>query len=186
VVVVAGPSGSGKSTLVKRLLNEDRRLKWSVSFTTRKKRPGERHGRDYNFVSQNEFERMIRRGELLEYAHVHGMNYYGTSRPWVQAQALKGQDILLELDLAGARSIRKKMPEAVLVFILPPSMAELRRRLRNRKTDTKEQIEKRLKTAVGEMRAVREFDYAVYNDDIDGALLRLKNIVGAERCRVRK
>ncbi len=186
VVVVAGPSGSGKSTLVKRLLNEDPKLKWSVSYTTRPMRTGERNGRDYHFITPERFRQMIRAGEFLEYAHVHGMNYYGTGKAWIESQVSRGRDILLEVDLEGARSIRKRMREAVLVFILPPSMAELRRRLRNRRTDTPEQIERRLRTAEAEMKAAREFNYFVYNDNVDDALLRLKYIVGAERCRVRK
>lgn len=186
VVVVAGPSGSGKSTLVKRLLNEDPKLKWSVSYTTRPMRTGERNGRDYHFITSERFRQMIRAGEFLEYAHVHEMNYYGTGKAWIESQVSRGRDILLEVDLEGARSIRKRMREAVLVFILPPSMAELRRRLRNRRTDTPEQIERRLRTAEAEMKAAREFNYFVYNDNVDDALLRLKYIVGAERCRVRK
>ncbi|MCW5829106.1 MAG: guanylate kinase [Deltaproteobacteria bacterium] len=186
VVVVAGPSGSGKSTLVKRLLNEDRRLGWSVSYTTRPRRPGERNGRDYHFVSQAEFQRMIRRGEFLEYAHVFGLNYYGTGKNWIRQQIARGRDILLEVDLEGARSIRRRLPGAILVFIEPPSMAELKRRLRNRKTDTPQQIRKRLRTAEREMRAAREFDYAVRNDEIDRALNGLKYIVGAERLRVQR
>ncbi len=182
---MAGPSGSGKSTLIRRLLAEDPRMRWSVSYTTRDRRPGERNGRDYHFVSRDQFQKMVKRNEFLEYAYVHGMNYYGTGKQWVQDQLSSGQDILIEVDLQGAMSIRAALKEAILVFISPPSLSELKHRLRLRSTESRDQIQRRLKTAETEMQAVDQFDYVVRNVEVETALMDLKHVIGAERCRVR-
>ena len=174
--LVTAPSGAGKTSLVRALLNDHPNLKFSISYTTRKQRPNEKPGHDYHFVDKPEFERMVAAGEFLEHAQVFD-NYYGTSRKTVEAEMAAGRDVLLEIDWQGAAQVRKLMPEAISVFILPPSRAELERRLRSRGTDSDEVIARRLKDAVGDMSHWSEFDYVVVNDVFDQALVELAAIV---------
>ena len=174
--LVTAPSGAGKTSLVRALLKDHPNLKFSISYTTRKQRPNEQHGHDYFFVDRSEFERMAAAGEFLEHAQVFD-NYYGTSRKAVEAEMAAGRDILLEIDWQGAAQVRKLVPEAVSVFILPPSRAELERRLCTRGTDSDEVIARRLKDAVGDMSHWSEFDYVVVNDDFDRAVADLAAIV---------
>ena len=174
--VVAAPSGAGKTSLVRALMERDPSLRFSVSYTTRPRRPAEEHGRDYFFVSREEFERMVEAGEFIEHARVFD-NYYGTARQQVEQSLAAGQTLLLEIDWQGARQIRSAMPEAVTVFILPPSRAELERRLRGRGTDSEEVIQRRLRDAAGDMTHWPEFDHVVVNDDFGVALAELGDIV---------
>jgi len=181
--VISAPSGAGKTTLVKLLLERDAGVIHSVSYTTRLPRPGERDGREYNFVDVVQFTAMRDRGEFLECAEVHG-NFYGTSRVWLETQMQAGRDTLLEIDWQGAQQVRKLFPSAVMVFILPPSIAELEKRLRNRGQDAEEVIQRRVAAALGEMRHVGEFDFVIINNDLQAALNELGAVVRAARLRV--
>jgi guanylate kinase len=174
--LVTAPSGAGKTSLVRALLQDHPNIRFSISYTTRKQRPNEKHAHDYHFVDRAEFERMVAAGEFLEHAQVFD-NYYGTSKQAVEAELVSGRDILLEIDWQGAAQVRKLMPEAVSVFILPPSRTELERRLRNRGTDDDAVIARRLRDAVGDMSHWREFDYVVVNDSFEHALTELAGIV---------
>jgi guanylate kinase len=180
--IVAAPSGAGKTTLVRKLLEQDTEVQLSISYTTRKPRTGEQDGREYHFVEVAEFLAMRNRDEFLEWAEVHG-NFYGTSRVWLADQIAAGRDVLLEIDWQGAQQVRKLFPEAVSIFILPPSLEELERRLRGRGTDSEEVIARRLTGAVGEMRHVNEFDFAIINNNLDEALKDLAAAVRAARLR---
>jgi guanylate kinase len=183
--IVSAPSGAGKTTLVRALLREDPAIRLSVSYTTRSPREGEEDGVAYNFVDAARFQAMREAGEFLEWAEVHG-NYYATSRPWLQAQLAKGQDVLLEIDWQGAAQVRAQFPEAVSIFILPPSYAVLEQRLRGRGTDSAEVIARRLAAARDEMRRVCDFDYAIINNDLPIALLDLRAVTRAARLRTRQ
>jgi guanylate kinase len=180
--VVAAPSGAGKSTLVNALLEREPAISLSISHTTRPPRPGEQYGRHYYFVERGEFEREIAEGIFLEHAEVHG-NLYGTSRTTVAELLEQGRDVLLEIDWQGARQIRKSKPDCVSVFILPPSRAELERRLRGRGSDSAEVIARRLHNSREEIAHAHEFDYIIVNDDFDVALGDLQAIVRAVRQR---
>jgi guanylate kinase len=180
--VVAAPSGAGKSTLVNALLEREPAISLSISHTTRPPRPGEQYGRHYYFVERGEFEREIAEGIFLEHAEVHG-NLYGTSRTTVAQLLEQGRDVLLEIDWQGARQIRKSKPDCVSVFILPPSRAELERRLRGRGSDSAEVIARRLHNSREEIAHAHEFDYIIVNDDFDVALGDLQAIVRAVRQR---
>lgn len=177
--VVAAPSGAGKTTLV-RLLLEAEPVRLSISFTTRSPRPGEQDGREYHFVDTATFRAMIERQEFLEWAEVHG-NFYGTSKKWIADQLAVDADVLLEIDWQGAQQVRKQFPDAIGVFILPPSMAELERRLTGRGTDAADVIARRLAAAQAEMRHVGEFDYVIINNQLEEALLDLRAVVRASR-----
>ena len=178
--VVAAPSGAGKTTLVRLLLEREPAVRLSISWTTRGPRPGEENGREYHFTTVDEFKVMISRQEFLEWAEVHG-NYYGTSKKWIADRLAEGADVLLEIDWQGAQQVRAEFPEAIGVFILPPSMAELTRRLTGRGTDAAEVIERRLAAAQAEMRHVGEFDYVIVNDRLELALDDLCAVVRASR-----
>ena len=174
LLVLAGPSGVGKSSVVAGLREALPELLFSVSATTRPARPGEVDGRDYRFVSREEFDALIERGELLEWAEVHGgLQRSGTPRVPVEQALDRGRPVLVEVDLQGARSVKRVLPEAVTVFVAPPSMEELARRLTDRGTDTPEQRERRLRTAIEEMDAQGEFDEVVVNDDLQAVIGRL-------------
>ncbi|MCC7488741.1 MAG: guanylate kinase [Gammaproteobacteria bacterium] len=174
--VLSAPSGAGKTTLTRGLLAADPGLRFSVSFTTRKPRGAERDGQDYFFVDHARFEAMIAAGELLEYASVFG-NYYGTGRALIEAHTAAGRNVLLDIDWQGARQVRQRMPQSVLIFIMPPSLAELERRLRGRATDSDAVIARRLAEAQSEMSHWPEFDYVVINEDRDRALATLQAIL---------
>lgn len=182
--VVAAPSGAGKTTLVKRLLQNERDVRLSISYTTRLPRTGEENGREYHFVDVESFRRMIEQGDFLEWAEVHG-NYYGTSKTWISNQMAEGSDVLLEIDWQGAQQVRTQFPEAIGVFVLPPSQEELERRLTGRGTDSREIIDRRLAAARTEMRHVGEFDYVIINDDLERALDDLRAILRASRLRLK-
>lgn len=180
--ILAGPSGAGKATLVHALLAADAKVQLSISFTTRAPREGEQNGREYHFVSREEFLAMAGRGEFLEHAEVHG-NLYGTSQKWISDAMARGQDILLEIDVQGAQQVRRIFDGAVGVFILPPSAEILEQRLRNRGTDSEEAIVKRLANAREEIAHVGEFDYVIVNEHIDEAVRDIIGVVRAERLR---
>ena len=178
--VVVAPSGAGKTSLVAALLERESNIRLSISYTTRAPREGERDGREYHFIARAEFERMIAAGDFLEHANVYG-NYYGTSRRWIEDQIAGDHDVLLEIDWQGAKQLRGLFPHMVGVFILPPSLEELRRRLQVRGTDTPEAIEKRMASAYEEISHVLEFEYIIVNERFDLALDDLISIVHATR-----
>lgn len=182
-VVLSAASGTGKTTLSHLLLDSDRSLVLSISTTTRAPRGSEEHGVDYQFVDVATFEAMIARGAFIEHARVHG-NHYGSSREWTEAQLAQGRDVLFDIDVQGGRQIKKLFPEAVLIFILPPTMDELEGRLRRRGTDSDEVIERRLAAARAEITAgLRDYDYLVVNERLDQALGDLSAIVRTHRIR---
>ena len=179
LVVVSGPSGAGKGTICQALL-EKTPLAYSVSATTRKPRAGEVDGESYYFLSVEAFEEMIEKDELLEWAKVYD-NYYGTPLKKVEEKLAAGEDILLEIDTQGAMKVREKFPEGVYIFILPPSLAELERRIRGRDTETEDVLQKRLAAAIGEIEAGKCYKYVVTNDEVDGAVDAVCAILAAER-----
>ncbi len=181
--VISAPSGAGKTSLVAAMLGNDDKLGVSISHTTRPMREGEQDGVNYHFVSRDEFEAMIARGEFLEHADVFG-NYYGTSHIWVRETLARGQDVILEIDWQGAEQVRRLMPECVSIFIVPPSAATLRERLTGRGTDAPDVVERRLTEAREECQHALEFDFLVVNDDFDVALADLLAIVRSQRVRI--
>lgn len=185
LIVLSGPSGVGKSTVIAELLSNRRDIHFSVSYTTRQPRTGEADGVNYNFVSREEFERMIADEELLEYAEYVG-NYYGTSLKVIREKLDCGVDVLLDIEVQGAAKVKEKCPEAVLIFLIPPSIEELSRRLHRRNTDEENVIGLRLQKAREECRECVHYDYLVVNDTIVSAAEEIFSILKAERCRVQK
>ncbi|MBF8721840.1 guanylate kinase [Pseudomonas guariconensis] len=183
--IVSAPSGAGKTSLVTALTKDDQQIRVSVSHTTRAMRPGEQHGVNYHFVKHDEFKALIEQGDFLEHAEVFG-NFYGTSRSALQQTLEQGYDLILEIDWQGAQQVRKLMPEALSVFILPPSQQALRQRLDNRGQDSEAIIEGRMKEAVSEMIHYDEYDYVIINDDFDVALKELKAVFVANRLLLKK
>jgi guanylate kinase len=180
VFIISAPSGSGKSTLVHRLMQTLPGLSFSISYTTRPPRPTETNGIDYIFVSREEFEASLARGEFLEYAEVFG-NYYGTNRSTFEKAAHAGLDLVLDIDVQGARQLKVAIPEAISIFVLPPSREVLEQRLRSRSQDSEEVIQRRLKGAAEEVRNYTQYDYVLINREIEEASARLATIVKAER-----
>jgi guanylate kinase len=180
--VVAAPSGAGKSSLVKALMELDQRVSPSISHTTREPRGQEVHGREYYFVSRETFDQMVAQDAFLEWAHVHG-NRYGTSKQAIEQRIAQGVDVVLEIDFQGAIQVKRIFPNAVLIFILPPSWEELRSRLERRAEDSADVIEVRLKNAAEEMAHAKEFDFVIINELFERALFDLKAIVHAQRLR---
>jgi guanylate kinase len=178
--IVAAPSGAGKSSLMNALLADDRQLAVAVSYTTRAARPGEQDGREYHFVDRETFERLRDAGEFLESAEVHG-NLYATSRKQIVALRESGRDVVLEIDWQGAQQVRRIFPEAIGIFILPPSREELKRRLRDRGQDSEAVIRRRLEAASAEIARATEFDYVIINKDFDEARRDLAAVVRAAR-----
>ena len=182
LIVISAPSGTGKTTLTRMLLEEFPHMEFSVSFTTRPPRPGEVNGRDYWFISKEEFLKRIEEGDFLEWAEVYG-NLYGTSKSQVLKALNEGKDVLLDIDPQGALQVKRNFPEAVLIFILPPSLKELEERLRRRGTDTEEVIKRRLEIAREEIKRAPLYDYIIVNDVLEVAYSRLKSIITAEKFR---
>ena len=182
MLMVVAPSGAGKSSLVNALLKQDASIGLSVSFTTRAPRPGEVNGREYNFLSEAEFLARKEAGDFLEWAKVHG-NYYGTSKSWIESQMQNGKDVILEIDWQGARQVQTIIPEAIWIFILPPSIQALEDRLLHRAQDDEATIQKRVAAAKEELTHVAEANYLVINDDFETALAELNHVVLASRLR---
>ena len=183
VVVISGPSGAGKSSFVKALLSgNDGDLVYSVSATTRPKRAHEVEGKDYFFLTRDEFQRRVEAKDFVEHALVHG-EMYGTLRSQIERVLESGRNVLLDVDVQGGTSVRRVYPDAVLIFVLPPSLEDLEERLRARGTDREDRIQVRLENAVREMKEMRAYDYAVVNDDLETAARKVLAIVEAERCR---
>jgi guanylate kinase len=180
VFIISAPSGSGKSTLVNEILFRVPGLEFSVSYTTRAPRGSEKSGREYYFTSREDFERMIKEDEFLEHADVFG-NYYGTAKSFLRDAQRNGEDLLLDIDVQGAEQIKKKLPEAVSVFILPPNRKELEARLRNRSLDTEQVIERRLATAAREIENYAKYDYILVNDRLEDSIELLRSILLAVR-----
>ncbi len=178
LLIISAPSGAGKTTICRKLLARRKDLKYSVSCTTRPPRPGERDGRHYFFLSREDFKRKIRRGELLEWAMVHD-EYYGTPRRFIEDQIKRGSDVVMAIDVQGAMSIRRKHPAAILVFVLPPSMEELKARLAGRR-DASEIVAKRLANSRGELAAAKDYGYIVVNDALEKAVDQISCILTAE------
>ena len=185
LLVVSGPAGVGKGTVCKQFLKDNPEVSLSVSATTRSPRPGEEHGREYYFLTKEDFEEKIKADNLLEYVCFVG-NYYGTLKSAVQEKLAAGTDVLLEIEVEGAMNVKKKFPGSVLVFVVPPSFDELTQRLKGRGTETPEVIEKRLKRAREEFECIKHYDYVLLNDSIEDAAGRLKIILEAERLKTER
>lgn len=183
VLIVSGPSGSGKSTLVEKILQLPGTM-LSVSCTTRSPRKTETDGKWYNFVSETEFQQMVARGDFLEYAQVFGKHWYGTPRKWIEEARVKEKDLVLEIDVQGALQVKQKLPGAVALFVLPPSRAELERRIRARGQDSEDEIHRRLKRAGEEMLNYSSYDFAIINDNLERAAKEAEAIALGSRCRV--
>jgi guanylate kinase len=177
--VIAAPSGAGKTTIVKALVTRNPELRFSISYTTRQKRRTEVDGVDYLFVDVDEFEKLKTEGELLEFAEVFD-NFYATSRSQVRKHLAEGQNVVLEIDWQGARQVRESMPECVTIFILPPSLEELERRLKDRRTDSPDVIERRLRDAMSDMSHWDEFEYVIINDRLEQAVDDLKSVLAGK------
>jgi guanylate kinase len=180
VYIVSAPSGSGKTTLLQLLLRTFTDLKFSVSHTTRQPRAGERHGVDYYFTDRSTFTDMVKRGEFLEWAEYYGQ-LYGTARSFVEEHTAAGSDVILDIDIQGARQVKTKISDAIAVFVLPPSFAELERRLRSRRLESNEDIHRRLEIAKGEILYYRDYDYIVVNDVLENSIQTLEAIVRSGR-----
>lgn len=180
--VLSGPSGVGKGTVRERLFEIENDLKYSVSATTRKKRPGEIEGTDYFYKTKEQFIEMIEQKEFLEYAN-YVNNYYGTPRNYVEAEIAQGNDVFLEIEVQGALQVKHNFPEGVFIFLFPPSLDELRDRIMSRGTESKELIVNRLKEAKKEINMMSEYDYVVVNDDVDKAVEKIQAIIEAEHCK---
>ena len=184
LLVVSGPAGVGKGTVNNTLIERNADIRMSVSATTRAPRPGEINGVHYFFKSEEEFKKMIEEGAFLEYMHVFDMHYYGTPKSFVEQELAEGRSVILEIDVHGAMRVKAAYPDAVLIFIAPPSMSELKSRLIHRGTESSEAIERRFETAYQELEYVKHYDYVVVNDILDLAIARTEKIISAERCRV--
>ncbi len=183
LIVISGPSGAGKGTICKSFLERNKEVALSVSATTRDPRKGEVDGINYHFVSRDEFKNRIEEDDFLEYAEVYD-NFYGTPRSNVEELLESGRDVILEIDIQGALKVKENASDGVFVFILPPSMSELRQRIINRGSETKESLMKRFKSAYQEINFVSKYNYAVVNDKVDVAVEKLEAIIAAEKCRV--
>jgi len=181
LIVIAAPSGTGKTTLCRQIIKRDKKIKYSVSCTTRPKRKNERNGRDYFFYDKKEFEKMIKEGKLLEYENVYGY-YYGTPKKRVENFLKKGYDVIMDLDIKGALNLKRSIPGTVTIFLLPPSLKELKRRLKRRGDDEKS-LEERLKYAKKEIKKAEKFDYIVINDKLEKTVKEILCIIKAERLR---
>ena len=184
LIVLSGPSGVGKGTVRKALFSQPGNdFQYSVSMPTRQPRPGEVNGKDYFFVSKEEFEQHIREGQMLEYAK-YVDNYYGTPLKYINDTLDEGKDVFLEIEVNGAMQVRSKCPDGVFIFLTPPDLMELRQRLIHRGTDSMEVINKRIHKAFGEIQMMQNYDYAVVNDQVDNAVTKIKDIIRSERLRV--
>ena len=184
LIVLSGPSGAGKGTICNELLKQVDTLSLSISMTTRSPRGNEADGKDYYFVTKEQFEEDIKKGNFLEYAKVYNDNYYGTPKKIVEESLASGKDIILEIDIQGALEVKEKMEEGIFIFIMPPSMRELKDRLVKRNTESKDKIIERFKNAYKEINEVTKYNYIVINDEVQNAVDNVKAIILAEKCRV--
>jgi guanylate kinase len=184
LVVVSAGSGAGKSTLCRMLLERRKNLVFSISATTRLPRPGEKEGKDYFFITEAAFKAMRKRGELAEWAKVHGQDYYGTPKSFLERMLSRGKDVLLDIDVQGALQVKRRFPKAVLIFITTPTFAEMERRLRSRSSETEAQVRQRLADARHELKYKGFYDYNVVNDRIPLALKRLEAILDTESLKI--
>lgn len=184
IIVISAPSGAGKGTIIKKLLENNSKDRWlSVSATSRKPREGEKEGVNYYYLTEEEFKKRINDGYFLEYTNYAG-NYYGTPREYIKDKINKGIDVILEIEIEGATNIKKLIPEALFIFIMPPSLKELVKRLKGRGTETNEKIIKRFNAAYKEVNEVTKYNYVVVNDEVDVAVNKIEAIIKAEKCRV--
>ncbi|MBP7867153.1 MAG: guanylate kinase [Acidobacteria bacterium] len=184
LIVVTAPSGTGKTTIIRRILAEMDGIEFSVSHTTRPARTGESHGRDYFYVDRDEFARMVEDHAFYEWAEVFGKYLYGTSRAFVDSRLAEGVDVLLDIEVQGALQIKRSVPRAVLIFLLPPSFDELQDRIARRNLDAPAEIRKRLETARKEIRLYNEFHHVIINGELESSVQAAKAVIGAARCRV--
>ncbi|SFB19572.1 guanylate kinase [Lentibacillus halodurans] len=180
--ILSGPSGVGKGTVRKELFNRANDLAYSISMTTREKRPGEAEGADYFYKTNEEFEKLIEAGQLLEYARFVN-NYYGTPRKYVEDTLQDGKDVFLEIEVQGAMQVKENFPEGVFIFLFPPSLEELKNRIIERGTESQELVLKRLKEAQNEIDMMDAYDYVVVNDDVDAAVTKIQSIIQSEHCK---
>lgn len=185
VLILSAPSGSGKTSLAHRVLPRFEDLRFSVSHTTRSRRQGEQNGKEYFFITADEFEAMVRQDEFLEWAKVYG-NYYGTSRQFVETLIEQGIDVLLDIDIQGARKVKELIPEAVMIFVMPPSFEVLESRLRGRGLDDEDVIEHRLQIARDEIKYYRMYDFVIINRDLERSVAELQSVITATRCRIER
>lgn len=183
-MVISGPSGAGKGTICKKLIEDNPNIWLSVSMTTREKREGESDGKDYFFVTKESFEQKIKEQAFLEYATVHSNQYYGTPKDKVFEHLNNGEDVILEIDIQGALQIKKIYPQGLFIFVMPPTMDELKNRLIKRGTESKEKVLERFKTAYQEINELSKYNYVVINDEVDIATNKIEAIITAEKCRV--
>ena len=183
LIVISGPSGAGKGTIIKEFLNIHENAWLSISCTSRAPRPGDKEGETYYFLSKEEFEKMISNNEFLEYAEYNGA-YYGTPKKYIDDRLNSGIDVILEIEVQGALKVRELLPEAICIFILPPSMSELRRRLTCRWTETKDKVLSRFKRAYQEINEVKDYNYVVVNDTVENAVQKITSILIASKCSV--
>ena len=184
LLVISGPAGVGKGTINLSLISRNSDIRMSVSATTRQPRPGEIDGVHYFFKTEEEFQKMIESGAFLEYMRVFNTHYYGTPKSFVEQELAEGRSVILEIDVQGAMRVKAAYPDAVLIFIAPPSMSELKSRLIHRGTESSEAIDRRFETAYQEMKYIDRYDYVVVNDILDLAIARTEDIIVAERCKV--
>ena len=185
LIVISGASGTGKGTVCKKLLAENPNIFYSISATTRKPRAGETDGVEYYFVTVDEFKNWIAEEKFLEYAEVYG-NFYGTPIHKIEERLNRGEDVLLEIDIQGALNVMKKRPDGVYIFLLPPSLEELKNRIQGRGTESQETFERRFKAAFGEIDTGKKYQYVVVNDTVDAAVSKIEAILAAERCKVNR
>lgn len=184
IIVISAPSGAGKGTIIKKLLENNSKNRWlSVSATSRQPREGEKEGINYYYITEEEFKKRIKEDYFLEYTNYAG-NYYGTPKEYIKEKITKGIDVILEIEIEGANNIKKLIPEALFIFIMPPSLKELVRRLKGRGTETNEKIIKRFNAAYKEVNEVTKYNYVVVNDELDTAVDKIESIIKAEKCRV--
>ena len=184
LIIISGTTCAGKGTVVKKLVEKNPNLKVSISYTSREKRDGEIEGKDYYFVSSEEFERKIQDGDFLEYAKVQYGKYYGTPKKEVHDLLEQGFDVILEIDVQGAQQIKEMFPQTILIFIMAPSMSEVKRRIKVRGKETKEQILERFKVAYNELNEIPKYNYVVVNDNLEEAVSKVEAILLSEKCRV--